>query len=68
MARFLLEFDLSRRKAAAMVSMGCVFPDGFVSISRMANAALFRNEKSLLLAGFQRSRLSDGGETDATTI
>ena len=53
MERYLIEFDVLRRKAEAGVVMGGPFSEACVSILRMQNAALSRNENSLLLASVQ---------------
>ena len=50
MERYLLEFDVLRGEVGAR-AIGCVAPpDAPVSVSRMRNAALPKNGKSLLLA------------------
>ena len=47
---FFAEFDLIRREAGPKVGMGAGYPDQIASILRMDNAALSRQEKSLLMA------------------
>ena len=51
--RYLLEFDVSRRNARARGIIGGAFPGGFVSISRMQNAALSGAEQTLGLSSVQ---------------
>ena len=48
--RYLLELEVLRRRAEARDAIGGPFPDAYVPILRMQNAALSRNEKLLLLA------------------
>ena len=55
MERYLLEFDALRRKAKSRVVMGGAFPDAFVSILCMQNAALSRRGKSTSPASVQGS-------------
>ena len=53
--RYLLEFDVLRRKADARVVMGGAFPDSCVSILSMQDAAPSRYGKLLLLASVKES-------------
>ena len=47
------EFDMLRKKAAARMLMGSGLPGGFVPSAGMRNAALTKNEKTLVLASLQ---------------
>ena len=47
---YLLEFYMMRLMAEARMIMGCGFPGEFVSVLRMQNAALAKNERTLVLA------------------
>ena len=51
--RYLLIFDVLRGKAEARAIEGVALPGAFESVSRMQDAALPKNEKSLLLASVQ---------------
>ena len=50
---YFVEFDALRRKAESKIQMGGGIPEGSVSILQMKNAALSRQEKSLVLASVQ---------------
>ena len=47
---YLMEFDMLLQKAEARMIMGSGFPDEFVSVLCVRNAALTKNEKRLALA------------------
>ena len=65
---YLFEFEV-RRKAAVMMAMGGAFPEVFVSILRMRNAASSKREKSAVLASIKATlAFCCGGETDAPTL
>ena len=53
--RFLLESDILRTKAERKIQQGFQFPDSFLSIPRMQNALLSKNEKTLVMAAVQGS-------------
>ena len=55
MERFILDFDVLRRKAERRIQTGFQFPDPFVSILCMTNACLSRQEMSLVIAAVQGS-------------
>ena len=48
-----MKFDTLRQKVEARMIMGGGFPDEFVSVLRMQNAALTKNEKTLVLASLR---------------
>ena len=50
---YLLEFDMLRQKAEALMLMGHGFPDEFVSVPLTQNVALPKNEKILVLASLR---------------
>ena len=52
---YIAEYDLLRRKAESEMEMGAGYPEQFVSVLRMDNAALSRHEKSLVMASCHRS-------------
>ena len=52
---YIVEFDLLCRKAEPKVVMGAGFPEQFIPISCMGNAALFRHGKSLVIASCRKS-------------
>ena len=55
MERFLLEFDMPRTKSEKKILQGLQFPGSFLSILRMQNAVIPRNEKSLVMASVRGS-------------
>ena len=50
MDAFLAEFDMLRQKADARMILGSCIPDGVASVNCMQNAALTKNEQTLVLA------------------
>ena len=50
MDTYIMEFEMLREKAESRMVMGPGFPDAFVSVLCMQNAALTQNEKTLVLA------------------
>ena len=55
MVTYLMEFDVLRRKAGTRMVTGSGFPDEFVSVLRMQNAALPKNGKTLVWASVRHS-------------
>ena len=50
MDTYIMEFEMLRQKAESRMVMGAGSPDEFASVLRMQNAALNKNEKTLVLA------------------
>ena len=52
---YIMEFDLLRREAAPRMKIGAGFPERFVSLLRMDDAALSRHEKSSIMASCRKN-------------
>ena len=50
MDTYLLEFEMLRQRAEARFDMGTGYPDEFVSVLCIQNAALSKNERQLVIA------------------
>ena len=69
MGTYIMEFEMLREKAESQMLMGSGPPDAFVSVMCTQNAALSKNEKTMVLAKFrQHIGLSSGGGADETPV